>query len=480
MDVQRELETKLTVPPGFALPHLTEVKGVDRVAVRTLRLRATHHDTDDLRLARTGTTLRHRTGEGRPRWTLKLGTVTDDGLDREELSLPGAGTKVPEALLDLLTPRLRGAGLHEVVQLRTKRTSSLLFDVEGVELAEVVDDLVEVVRHGVVTSRWRELEVEQRADAKLATRVLRTLERAGATVADQTPKAVRALAPESLEAPDLPTPQRVRAKDPAGALVRRSLASGLAGIVTHDLGVRRGQDDEVHQLRVSCRRLRSDLRAFRPLFDDPRAELLRGELSWLAGCFGGARDAEVLRRRLQQTAVQDPLCHLDITAVDALLAAQEQQALDIGLSALRSTRYLALLQLLHDLALAPGLTPLADGRCEQLLPPLVDDAWRHLRKRVRKLQLHDPDADWHRARILAKRARYVAETAEQALGKTHHARASKRIQTALGLHQDAVVTADRCLELAAGHPELAVVCARLAERERAHVTAAREAFLSRR
>ena len=38
MDVQREVEIKLGVPAGFVAPHLVDVSGVDRVAVRTLRL----------------------------------------------------------------------------------------------------------------------------------------------------------------------------------------------------------------------------------------------------------------------------------------------------------------------------------------------------------------------------------------------------------------------------------------------------------
>ena len=481
MDVEREIETKFTVPASFVVPRLAEVKGVAQVAVRTLRLRAIHHDSDDLRLARSGTTLRHRIGEDRPRWTLKLATVSKAGLDREEISVPGTATKLPAALLELLTARLRGAVLHEVVQLRTRRSSSVLFGVDGRELVEVVDDLVEVVREGEVTDTWREIEVEQRpGGATCATRVVRLLEGAGAVVADQTPKAVRALGQQALEAPDLPVPRRVRGKDPAGELVQRSLALGLAGLVTHDLGVRRGTDDAVHQLRVSCRRLRSDLRAFRPLLDDPRSEALREELSWLAGSFGAARDTEVLRVRLRETATEDPLSPLDTSAVDALLAEEEQVAQQAGLEALRSTRYLALLQLLHDLTTAPLLSELSQQPCDAVLPPLVDRAWKRLQKRTRGLHVNAPDANWHRARILAKRARYTAETAQEATGKIPHAKAAKRIQTSLGHHQDAVVAADRFLALAGEHPDLAVVCARLAERERAHVIAARRGFLALR
>jgi CHAD domain-containing protein len=482
--VTREIETKLTVPDGFTMPPLTGVEGVDRVAVRVLWLRATYYDTEDLRLARTGTTLRHRTGEGKPQWTLKLGSVASGGLDREEISIEGPGTSIPPALLDLLTARSRGAPMQKVADLRTRRTSSLLFDAEGRELVEVVDDEVEVVRSTTVVDSWRELEVEQRAGgAKVAAELLALLRKAGAKVADQTPKVVRALGPKAAEPADLPIPPTVHRKDPVGELVRWSLVTGLIGLVEHDLGVRRGLDDAVHQMRVTCRRLRSDLRTFRALLADPRVEKLRDELRWLAGSFGAARDLEVLRDRLRHTAAEDPLMPLDETEVDALLALQEQAALDEALEALRSARYLMLLELLHDVATAPVLSPAAAEPCDKVLPKLVDTAWKHLDRRARKLRLEEPDTRWHRARILAKRARYAAEAAQVALGKEVRkvAKAAKLAQEHLGEHQDGAVAAGRVIALSDEHPDnhrLAVTCGRLAERERAHVRAARHAFLA--
>ena len=53
------------------------------------------------------------------------------------------------------------------------------------------------------------------------------------------------------------------------------LAAERAALVAHDLGVRRGLGDAVHQMRVSCRRLRSDLRTFRVLLEDPRIDSVR-------------------------------------------------------------------------------------------------------------------------------------------------------------------------------------------------------------
>ena len=71
----RETEVKLAVWPGFVLPPLDDVAdGVLAVPVGEKRQEAVYYDAPDVRLARAGITLRHRSDDG---WTLKL---PDDGL----------------------------------------------------------------------------------------------------------------------------------------------------------------------------------------------------------------------------------------------------------------------------------------------------------------------------------------------------------------------------------------------------------------
>ncbi|MBA3653054.1 MAG: CYTH domain-containing protein, partial [Actinobacteria bacterium] len=63
---------KLTAPQGWRPPALDGVvEGVVAVPVETQELDATYYDTSDLRLARSGASLRYRTGEGPSRWTVK-------------------------------------------------------------------------------------------------------------------------------------------------------------------------------------------------------------------------------------------------------------------------------------------------------------------------------------------------------------------------------------------------------------------------
>src|SRR5205807_6865528 len=63
-------------------------------------------------------------------------------------------------------------------------------------------------------------------------------------------------------------------------------------------GVRAGDPDAVHDMRVATRRIRSTLRTFRKLLDADRTEPLRAELKWLAGLLGAVRDGDVMAERL--------------------------------------------------------------------------------------------------------------------------------------------------------------------------------------
>src|SRR5919197_5719268 len=86
--LMRELELKLAVdepfrtPPALA-PGTADVAGMEELPA--LDLRATYYDTQDLRLARHGITLRYRTGEGAGSgWHVKLPDPDGDRASRDE------------------------------------------------------------------------------------------------------------------------------------------------------------------------------------------------------------------------------------------------------------------------------------------------------------------------------------------------------------------------------------------------------------
>ncbi len=159
-----DVERKLRVHGLFRLPDLPSAgAGVARAKKHATRtLTAVYHDTDDLRLARWGVTLRRREGGEDEGWHLKLPVEGHEGV-REEVRLPlaaGEPGDVPRELADLVMAFARNAPLHQVAALRTERTPYELFNADGQPFAELVDDTVSVLDGEHVAARFRELEVE--------------------------------------------------------------------------------------------------------------------------------------------------------------------------------------------------------------------------------------------------------------------------------------------------------------------------------
>ncbi|MCW2641858.1 MAG: domain containing protein [Dactylosporangium sp.] len=297
-------------------------------------------------------------------------------------------------------------------------------------------------------------------------KVGRVLRGAGAVEGDFVPKHVRAM---GSDASHLAAPSgRGSAKATAAGVVTDALRRDITRIFGYDPLVRLGHplsdgDTAVHQMRVGCRRLRTDLRTFRPLLDAAWADGLRAGLSWLADMLGGVRDAEVLRERLCRSAATDPVAPLDDAAVariDADLAARQEESLSCLEKALTSRRYLDLLERLLDAARAPQLAPEAAGRrAREVLPGLVNRPWRKV-GHASELSMGDPDTAWHSVRIQSKRAQYA-------------------VDAAIAADTWLAVAADTWLAVARAHPDdhaLAVTAGRLYERERATIRRVRKRF----
>ncbi|MDG4808291.1 CYTH and CHAD domain-containing protein [Micromonospora sp. WMMD1120] len=487
-----EEEQKYEVDDAFVLPDLagTAPAGGRVRALPPVTLVARYLDTVDLRLARAGASLRHRKGDELP-WTVKLPTGTP-GV-RHEVSRPGPKGRPPPELVELVTVLHRGAPLGPVAVVRTVRHGYEVCDRAGTVLAEVMDDRVTVLDDAdLVTDTFREVEVELKAgDRKLLDRVGAVLRGAGARQGSFTPKHVRALGATAQAEPDLVAPAGLGDEPSAGDVVTEAIRKETGRLLTHDPLVRMrapgdGGDTGVHQMRVACRRLRSDLRTFKPLLRKTWSGPLRTELRWLAGVLGAARDAEVLRARLRRTADADPLSPLDRGAVrrlDEVLAGRQRTALAAIDEALRSARYVALVDALVLAARAPRLTGRAAAPATEALPALVARPWRRLTgpEGVDGLDARSPDDRWHAVRKDGKQARYAVTAVAPTVGKRARrlSRALARVQDVLGEHQDAAVAAETWLEIAAERPDdhdLAVTAGRLAERERESVRRMRALF----
>jgi CHAD domain-containing protein len=300
------------------------------------------------------------------------------------------------------------------------------------------------------------------------------------TVTTGTPQPRRATRAASRTNPPIPRPtlpERLTAVpgDAPVHHVRVALDTRLRALLSHDPGARTGADvEDVHQMRVSVRRMRAALKAARPLLDAEWSDGLRAELGWLGRSLGPVRDLDVLLPRLRGLAAD--LSERERAAAEQLIGALDQDYLEARrdmLTALNAPRYSTLLEQLADAIRLPLPTRSATDARPELIE-LVRTEFHALRKAVRKAGQNPPDQVLHALRIKGKRLRYTGELAEPALGQPVRRvlDATAELQEILGDHQDACVAQERIRELlprlgTPADPQVLFVAGRMTEREHA-------------
>lgn len=441
----REREIKLVAEdPRFTLPHLNGRDGMRTAPAATDELVADYYDTTDLRLTRAGVSLRYRAPEG---WTVKL---PEDGdgtiLTRSELRLGGEPGEPPADALDLVRAWTRDKPVVAVTRLCTRRTRIDVLDDAGRKLAEIVDDDVRAFDGSTPARRFREVEVELAPDApaRVAKRLVRRLREAGAGRPEPVPKVARALGGAARRRSDVAEPRPPTKKARADKVIRAAIGTSVARLVRYDARIRLGEDaEDVHQARVATRRLRSDLHTFSPLMERAWTEPARSELEWLGDLLGSVRDVDVLRELLESRAALLP--EEDQPVALRLLArlehSREHARVELS-SGMRTKRYVRLLDRLVDTA---GKRPITAGtsklRGADVLPALVRQPWKNLRRAVRDAGKSPTDAQLHQIRIGAKQARYATEAVAPVAGRRARrlARRLADLQDVLGSQHDAVV-----------------------------------------
>lgn len=272
--------------------------------------------------------------------------------------------------------------------------------------------------------------------------------------------------------------------DPPTHHVRAALDTRLRALLAHDPGTRTGEDiEDLHQMRVSVRRMRAALRAARPLLDTQWADSLRAELGWLGRALGPVRDLDVMLLRLRGEAATLPAAEQESAGVLVAELEREHAAARVEmLAALDAPRYSALLERVADAV----RLPLPTASAMQVQPGLVDLVRAEVRKMAKAVKAageDPPDETLHALRILGKRVRYTGELVEPGLRGTPAGRqlksllsATADLQEVLGDHQDACVAEQRIRELLdrlGEHSDgeidahVVFVAGRLVERERA-------------
>lgn len=269
----------------------------------------------------------------------------------------------------------------------------------------------------------------------------------------------------------------------------RAIASAcLAHIAANRDGVAAADSESVHQMRVGLRRWKSAARLFGGMALPP--ERVQGEIAWLAGQLGPARDWDVLANGTLPAVAARYAGGADGAAAPALTplceAAQEvaRQRRASAAAAVASARYAALID---DLAawigtLAPngsedghggddegddgnggagtgnGNAGAGAGGIEGDLCRFARAAIGHDRKRLARRARHLAHADAaarHRVRIAAKKSRYDAEfflSLHDSKSWRRYLRRLAAMQDELGKLNDARVAHDLLSELLDGGP----------------------------
>jgi CHAD domain-containing protein len=448
-----ELERKYDAGADVALPDLRQVAGCAAVGPpETHTLRASYYDTEDLRLASRGITLRRREGGGDEGWHLKLPMAAHT---KQEIQAPlDAGIRdVPADLAALVAAHARGGALVRVAELETHRTERALLAEDGRVLAELADDTVSARRlsqdgHEVGLMRWREIEVEAvNGSGELLESIGGHLRASGARESTVGSKLERALDD------DLVPARRHTATRTSGDVLVTYLGEQFEQLLAYDPLVRLADrdDDSVHKMRVAVRRIRSILRTHGRLVDRARIRTLDTELKWLADALGEVRDLEVQKDRFQGRLADLPGAHQSPAWLLAM-AAEEHRARDRVRETLLMRRYYDLLDTLDAVLAAPPLNARARRKARKETPDLVARAWRKMMRRYERATGMPPGQDrdvaLHRTRKSAKRARYTAEAAAAGLGApaAKLARRAERLQDILGAHHDSAVAVQRLAE----------------------------------
>lgn len=248
----------------------------------------------------------------------------------------------------------------------------------------------------------------------------------------------------------------VSSADPHGTAQRGARAVALElvrGLAAAHTRYEAGEEDGLHGVRVAVRRLRSWIRAYRPVLEDTLSRKSRRALRALAEATGAARNLEVSLAILD-TLPAPPRTrsgHDDLRRRLARELSRAQGELDDLATSIprvvnRLTRELSHYLIDVDLERQPRDLTMSEFTAGALE--------RHGEKLARALESLDVDEnsdddgsegdERHRARIAAKRLRYIAEQMALPGADALVARLTA-LQDALGEHRDSRLLAERAL-----------------------------------
>jgi triphosphatase len=457
----REVELKLELPAS-SLPKVTRSvlrPMAARMPATPARLVSVYFDTKKLKLRKKGMSLRVRRDGPR-----HVQTIEQDGSEARGASLgkewereiggsePDLGAARATPLEPLLGKKLR-RGLMPVFATRVRRTVYPVHR-ENAEIDLILDK--GSIEAGRRSSALCEVQFElRRGDAAELFKLARTFadefpvelavtsaaERGYRLAAGDKPAAVKT-APVAVS-PELDVQRAFQA---IAAACLRQLAANIAI-------VRAGDPEGVHQARVALRRLRTAISLFSPMLDDAQTEAVKGELKWITGELGPARELEVFISRVAKPVAGGNSRGPGVRLLTRDLRQKRKDAFEQACRAIDSARFRRLVVDTVAWIEVGDWTHNAQDAARSLRERTIaaaaaDELKRHWKKIIKKGEhLGDlaPERR-HKLRIRAKKLRYAAEFFAAAFPGRKPTRLRKRflkglkgLQDALGDMNDIVV-----------------------------------------
>ena len=196
-----------------------------------------------------------------------------------------------------------------------------------------------------------------------------------------------------------------------------------------------GQAEGVHQIRVAVRRLRAVLSAVKPMIPAGHYNWAQGQLKWLAGELGPARNWDVFVANLLEPSEKILSAATDLNRLAQAAELRRQAAYARAKEAIESPRYTTMMlkfaqwfeaQGWHDQPISKEAA-LLFATIGEVAPGLIERRWRQARKRSRHFGKLAPEQR-HELRIALKKLRYTIEFLRDLFGKDEVKALEKRLK----------------------------------------------------
>jgi inorganic triphosphatase YgiF len=388
---------------------------------RPARLVNTYYDTGDRRLRQRGLVLRVRERNGRFVQTVKSDSQPEAGaLARGEWedAIPGpkpspaapeSGRFLTPDLIGELVPLFRTEVRREAIDLSPRPGTRIEVAIDrgeirapGRDAREPISEVELELKSGTSSALY-DVALDLLRVAPLRLEPRSKAERGYRLAAEGSRRLVAA----HFEPPELDWEMT------GDTALQRIGVACLERVLRNEAAVRRRSAEGVHQMRVAVRRLRAVLSAFSPMLPREQRRWASGELRWLAGVLGPARNLDVFGSALLARAPARLFEPEARKALGAALGRQRRAAYRAAVGAIRSPRYTTMM--LRLLRWFDGCGWQAEEVIEEMGEPIGVLAQRVLDRRMQVVRRRSEEfaeqfpEQRHRLRIALKKLRYTGE-----------------------------------------------------------------------